>query len=498
MMPPMTTRSPDLRNPSRRRFLRAALAAGAATLAPTALDALLARVAYAERAARGFGPLVRDPAGLLDLPAGFDYVALSTAMLGTTTDQRFSQRLSNQEFVPAKHDGMGAFEGLAGLTVLVRSHEITPGDTPGVDPARRRPYDPLAHAGCTTLWVDDERRLVRSFPSLSGTWYNCAGGVTPWDSWLSCEECTFMPGPPDPENHDRTIEASEPHGYVFEVDARAEDLVDPVPIKAMGRFMHESAVVDPRTGFVYMTEDRDDGLLYRFRPYMIENGARRPSELRPGDLARGGTLEALRIVEHPSVRTDNRPGSPKFARGRNYAIDWMPIPDPDPEMDMQRDPLDARPPLERRGRTAPGSTRAQGLHLGAAAFVRAEGMVFHRGALYFCATEGGKTRAGQVWRVDPLREIVTLWAEPDRDLLERPDNCVMSPWGDLMVAEDGPGEDYLVGVIGGDRFYRVARNEGLSELAGPCFSADGRTMFLNLQNPGVTFAIRGPWGNRRG
>jgi len=494
----MPTRSPDLRSPSRRGFLRTALAAGAAALAPAALDALLARAAWAERAAIGFGPLVPDPDGLLDLPEGFDYVKLSTALLGTTSDPRFSQRLGNQEPVPAKHDGMGAFTGLGGITVLVRNHEIEPGEAPGVDPARRRPYDPLATGGCTTLWVDDDRKLVRSFPSLSGTYLNCAGAVTPWGSWLSCEECTFMPGEPDPDNHDLTPDASLPHGYVFEVDARAEDLEDPVPIRAMGRFMHESAAVDPRTGYVYMTEDRDDGLLYRFRPHVVTDGGRSPKDLRAGDLARGGTLEAMRIAEHPSVHTDNRPGSPNFKRGRNYLVDWMPIPDPDPSMDMQRDPNDSRDPLSRRGRTAPGSTRAQGFHLGAAAFARGEGMVYHRGAIYFTATEGGPARAGQIWRLDPLREVVSLWAEPGRELLERPDNCVMAPWGDLIVGEDGPGEDYLVGVIGGDRFYPIARNGGLSELCGPCFSEDGRTLFLNLQNPGITFAVRGPWGKRRG
>jgi secreted PhoX family phosphatase len=116
------------------------------------------------------------------------------------------------------------------------------------------------------LWVDSERRVVRSFPSLSGTFRNCAGGATPWGSWLSAEECTYMPGPPDPMVHDKRPDVSRRHGYIYEVDSRAEGLVDPVPIVAMGRFYHEAVAVDPSTGFVYLTEDRDDGLLYRYRP----------------------------------------------------------------------------------------------------------------------------------------------------------------------------------------------------------------------------------------
>jgi secreted PhoX family phosphatase len=490
--------SPDR---SRRRFLKTALAAAAASAVPTTLDALFARAALASGVARGFGPLVPDPAGLLDLPAGFDYVTFSTARLGTTSDPRFSQRLGNGEFVPARHDGMACFAGLGGISVLVRCHELHPRHSPMVDARRLRPYDPKATAGTTTLWVDDDRRLVRSFPSLSGTYYLCSGGVTPWGTFLACEECTFMPGPLDRENHDQTPDAAMPHGYVFEVDSRAEGLVDPVPIRSMGRFMHEATAVDPVTGYVYMTEDRPDGLFYRYRPDVVVNGVRGPRALRAGDLARGGVLEAMRIVERHAARTDNRQGAPRFPRGRNYAVDWIAIPDADPRMDMRRDPTD--PDSERfsgRAVTAESSTRAQGAHLGAALFTRGEGLVYRKGALYFACTDGGASRLGQIWRFDPLRQLLTLWAEPeDRSLMDAPDNIDFAPWGDLIVAEDGRGPDQIIGVIGGDRFYPIARNAlNQGELAGPCFSPDGRTLYLNMHDPGITFAIRGPWGKRGG
>jgi hypothetical protein len=460
---------------------------------------VLARIAEGARLeTRGYGPLLRDRAGLLDLPAGFSYRALSTAVLGSTADPRFSQRLSNGEPVPALHDGMGAFRGTNDMTILVRNHEIWPGQGPAVDVARVRPYDRLGTGGTITLWVDSERRLVRSFPSLSGTFRNCAGGVTPWGSWLSCEECTFMPGPLDPHSHDQTPAVSERHGYVFEVDARAERLVEPTPIKAMGRFYHEAAVVDPATGFVYLSEDRGDGLLYRYRPEVVTRGLKRPAQLSVGDLAKGGALEALRIAAIPSALTQNW-RSREFVPGRKWGVDWIAIPDIDPEIDMERGPDDREPdPLKRGGRTAPTSTRAQGFRLGAAQFARTEGMLYSKGTVYFCCTDGGEKGAGQVWRLELASQQLSLAVEPnDFALLDGPDNLTVAPNGDLLVCEDGGPDNFLVGITREGRLYRMARNAcNGSELCGACFSHDRRTLFLNIQNPGITFAIEGPWGQR--
>src|SRR5262249_33874227 len=145
-----------------------------------------------------------------------------------------------------------------------------------------RPYDPRSGGGTTTLWVDPDRRLVASFASLSGTLRNCAGGPTPWGSWLSAEEITLVPGAHDLLRADPTPQVERKHGYIFEVDSRSDRLVDPVPIKAMGRFRHEAVAVDPRTGFAYLSEDQEDGLLYRFRPEAVARGLP-PSDLRVGD-----------------------------------------------------------------------------------------------------------------------------------------------------------------------------------------------------------------------
>ena len=484
----------------RRDFLRAAAAGGAALAIPETLDALMARLARgAPLSANGYGPLVRDPKGLMDLPAGFDYVTLSAGTVHRTDDPRFSDRLSNGEFVPARHDGMAAFAGPPGITVLVRNHEMNAGETPRVDEARRRPYDPLAAGGTTTVWVDDERRVIKSFPSLSGTMRNCAGGRTPWNSWLSAEEVTFVPGQADPLNADRQPLVSKRHGYVFEVDSRAKDLVEPVPILGLGRFYHEAVAVDPSTAFVYLSEDRADGLLYRYRPAVVTSGAKRPNQLGPGDLAKGGVLEALAVARKPSARTQNWEDGPRYAIGRKHAVHWIRIPDIDPDMDLMRDPTDAPTnPTERKLVAAPTSMRAQGFRLGAAQFGRTEGMLFHHGAVYWCCTNGGRARAGQVWRLDPRRNELSLLVEPDDPaLLDGPDNLCASPYGDLIVCEDGHDDNYLVGITRDGRLYKLARNAyNGSELAGACFSPDGRTLFFNMQNPGVTFAVRGPWERR--
>ena len=480
---------------SRRKFLRRSAAASAGLLVPNALELLAARMSEAagppSLVARGFGPLRRDPARLLDLPEAFRYHAFSTACLGSENDRRFTQRMSNGELVPACHDGMAAFPGPAGITVLVRNHELMPGSRPAVAPSSRRRYDRLGTGGTTTLWVDGGRNLVRSFPSLAGTFRNCAGGPTPWGSWLSAEECVYTPGPIDARRHDPRPDVAERHGYVFEVDAGAEGLVDPAPIKAMGRFYHEAVAVDPATGFVYLTEDRGDGLLYRYRPDVLERGRKRVTEMRTGDLALGGTLEALRIVDRPSARTQNRVRR-AFAPGATFRVDWVRIPVVDPDLDSENEGPGRLP------RAASTSTRAQGFTLGAAQFARGEGITVQQGFLYFCATDGGRRAAGQVWRLELATGRLSLLLEPDdRALLDGPDNLAPAPNGDLIVCEDGGYGNFVRGITPQGRLYRLARNaHNESEFAGACFAPDGRTLFVNMQNPGITFAIWGPWEAR--
>jgi len=266
--------------------------------------------------------------------------------------------------------------------------------------------------------------------------------------------------------------------------------VDPVPIKAMGRFYHEAVAVDPGTGFAYLTEDRDDGLLYRYRPDVLERSRKTPAEMRTGDLALGGTLEALRIVDRPSARTQNH-GRREFAPGAAFRVDWVRIPVVDPDLDSEHGGFGLR--------AASTSTRGQGFALGAAQFARNEGITVHQGVLYFCSTSGGRRGAGQVWRLELAAGRLSLLLEPDdRALLDGPDNLTRAPNGDLIACEDGEGVNGLVGITTQGRLYRLGRNAyNDSELAGACFAPDGRTLFVNMQEPGITFAIWGPWETRR-
>jgi secreted PhoX family phosphatase len=486
---------------SRRSFLRNSLVSAAGLLTPRGVDQALAAIATGPQlAAEGFGPLVRDPEGLLDLPAGFRYRLLSTGIVESDrrTDARFDSQLSDGTPTPGLHDGMAAFAGPDGMTILVRNHELNLGDGPKVDVHRARPYDPLTGGGTTTLWVDPERRLEASFASLSGTLRNCAGGRTPWGSWLTAEEAVGSPGPHDPVNAELTPLVSKPHGYIFEVDSRSEGLVDPVPLKSMGRFRHEAVAVDPRSGFAYLSEDLEDGLLYRFRPAVLNRG-KQPSALRVGDYARGGVLEALRIKGRPKLLTQNWKIPYAMALGDSLAIEWVRIEDPDPDTDLEH-PLGERDQLH----AAPSSTRAQGFANGCAQFARTEGIAYSNGSVYFCCTDGGPKKLGQVFRISLREQRLSLVVQStDSSLLDGPDNIVGAPWGDLVVCEDnlsfGKRENFVVGVTPQGRCYRIARNAHprKREFAGACFSPNGDTMFVNVQNPGMTFAIWGPWNSRR-
>src|SRR5215217_798025 len=134
---------------------------------------------------------------------------------------------------------MAAFPGPSSNTaVLVRNHELRPED--GAPVVGTNPYDPSQIGGTTGILVNlDDRTEIRDFVTSSGTRNNCAGGGTPWGTWLTCEE-------------DRTTN----HGYVFEVDPRdPENDLSKTPIREMGFFSHEAVDIDPAAGIAYLTED---------------------------------------------------------------------------------------------------------------------------------------------------------------------------------------------------------------------------------------------------
>ncbi len=479
---------------SRRRFLTLAGATAAGVTIVSPLETFYARIARGEVAkGTGFGPLqpklplnnkeltntvIGDLSNipLLELPPDFNYTAISIA----------GQTMSDGSRVPNDHDGMAAFPGPENTTILVRNHELDPNESNKIVIVASKKYDQIDAGGTTTLVVGQNRQVIKHFASLAGTIRNCAGGPTPWGSWISCEE-TFQVS----SNQVR-------HGYTFEVPASAAiGLAEPTPIKAMGRFSHEAIAVDAKTGYIYETEDRPDSCFYRFVP-----AVGKPN--KPGQLAQGGTLYALKIKDKPTLNTSNNPNFGSSIGlvpvGTAMPVEWVKIDNVDPDEEDKLKGLGVRYEAQSKG---------------AAIFYRGEGTWYSKGLIYFTATQGGppavdSTRGnGQVWVYNPRAETITLLVEaaPSGEILDEPDNITVAPFGDLFLCEDGGGEQFVVGLNSKGELYQFARNALLrpdrngepdnSEFAGACFSPDGKTLFVNSQGVGITYCIWGPWPRRR-
>ncbi len=424
-----------------------------------------------------FGSLRADPQEIFDLPNGFHYKIVSTA----------GDPMPDGLRVPFAHDGMAAFDGVDGRVVLVCNHELGPGDflksayVPSLESLPAAVTDKIFDAGfgetpsaggtTTSVFNPETGETESQHLSLAGTEINCAGGATPWGSWLSCEECFESPGPG--LHGGRLVRREKKHGYVFEVPALAEGLTEARPIRAMGRFEHEAAAVHEPTGIVYMTEDRHHSLFYRYIPNV------------PGKLHEGGKLQALAVLDQPSLMTHNWSDELTVRPNVSLSTQWLDLEDVDSDEN---------------------DLRYRGRKLGAAMFARGEGLCDAGDRFVFTCTIGGPARLGQIFEYRPSPNEgqpseqdspgqLTLIAESSDDsILRNADNLTMAPWGDLIVCEDTSDHCGLVGIRPDGSQYQLADNPySNSELAGVCFSPDGQTLFVNIQYPGMTLAITGPF-----
>ena len=464
----------DERTPIHRRQLLYRLAqAGLGASLP--LGSLLGLVGCrAQRPARpaplGYGPLapVRDEVSgefLLRLPAGFRYRSLGWT--GTA--------LRDGSITPSAHDGMGIVAAQGARLTLVRNHELT--TTSGAFGPDWLRYDPAASAGAIAFEFDTKTGVAGDFRAvLTGTMQNCSGGITPWGTWLSCEELVFDPelGLDDLGRPQERLK--RPHGFVFEVDPSG--LVAPQRLSGMGAFKHEAAAVHAVTGIVYLTEDyHQTAGFYRYLP------------TTPGQLARGGRLQMLAVKGQPHLLSG-------LHSGQSFDTHWVDIDEPTRLRDQQ-------------GRVGLG-VFAQGQAAGGTSFTRLEGCFAEADTIFFTSTDGGDLQHGQVFAYFPKEErLLLLYETRALAALDYPDNLCASPRGGLLLCEDNDSNrpQRLVGLRADGRTFDFAENNVVlksmagvdrdyrgEEWCGACYSPDGRWLFANIYQPGFTVAITGPWG----
>ena len=446
---------------------------------------------------------------LIKLPEGFSYRTMSWT----------GDVMAQSSVVPDRHDGMCVVPGATeSQEILLRNHERSYGVAFGgetcptydsfitPDDLSRRIGFRLGSAGGVTEVVIQEGAYAGTNPLLAGTLVNCAGGVTPWGTWLTCEEILFRGS--NLKLPDGT--AAKDHGYVFEVPPGHMGPASAVPIKDMGFFRHEAVAVVKETSSAYLTEDNGPNSgFYKFVPH-DKSG-------KLGSLEQGGKLHMLKVMNRDRVNLTSTD------HGVAFDVEWVPIDDPDSDPEGLNSYGEGLKNLVGTGRSGP---YLDGEAKGGAQFSRLEGIWEYDGRLYFVDTAGGPASSGSVWVYDPKSErLLCIYASKSEDESDAVDNITVNHLNGMYVlCEDGGGVHnadqtlkygcrMLVGEATKQGVTVIAENNlelssGVperpaiepkdyrgGEWAGAVFSKDGKTLYANLQVPGITVAIQGPWSS---
>jgi secreted PhoX family phosphatase len=448
---------------------------------------------------RPFPPLQDDPNGILALPAGFSYRIVTRE---GQTDLSFGQGKT-----PAFHDGTGVVAAGRNRLTIIQNHEMTPHmSTFGVPHIAGTVYDPGAvnASGCTVINADGDGKATAEWVGISGTVRNCAGGVSPWGTWLTCEE-TFIAAGATWSAAGQTGTYEKNHGYVFEVFQTDSGHQLPKPIKAFGRFEHEALAVESNLKHVYLSEDASgpNGLFYRWTaPHGVRLGHGLANQL--SDTA--GTLEAMQI------RLDDGSIVPDVAYitsaqlGRPFKVTWTAV--------LDRDAVTTPIRKQFADGTVTRGKKFEGVWATGKGVYIVNSFAFGANDLPADATK----HDGMVWFYDFSDQTITLVTyfphNPESETegpgpkypdltFDGPDNVTVTPWGTLVLAEDGVKASHVLSAVPGGPTYALARNQlangtsngapTYSEFTGPTFSPDGKILFVNIQVPGITLAITGPW-----
>lgn len=384
-----------------------------------------------------------DPFTQIAVPAGFAIRAIATSQLPVQTPAA-SAPMSSYRW-HSFPDGGACYTRPEGGWIYTSNAEV--------------PQLPLG--GCGAISFNAAGETEAAYPILTGTRQNCAGGKTPWNTWVSCEEVR--------------------DGLCFECDPYNES--EGIAKPSLGLFPHEAIAVDSIHNVIYLTEDTGDGRFYR---WLAD-----PSDIQPdGRLAmENGTLQVLNIagLEDGGYETDDS------ALKQLRPVSWRDVIQPDKAQP------DVRSEIESAGANPPGTVFDGGEGLWyyelAAGDIPAGGHAATRGVIFF--TTKGDNR---VWALDIENDLLELifdnsQIEPDFGDV---DNLTVSPWGDVIVAEDppqAPSSRIMVVLPNQQARPLVEVFHPGSEITGPAFSPDGSRLYFSSQRrngTGETYELRLP------